>query len=301
MKKKIKWLIVILIIILISLGVYFLINNNQKKLKGNKIKVATTIFPLFDITKNIAGDKIDVIQILPIGASPHTFELTATKAKELQGVSDIFMIGLGLDNWASTVKDISNDVNLVTVDKNIKLKIADGDEGLPEYDNKDPHYWLSIDNAKEISKTIEQELERIDHANAQYYKDNMDKYLVKLDETKNKINNNFKDLNSRKLVTFHDAWEYFADEFGLQVVASFEPFPGSEPTPKYLQKLSNTVKKEQVKAIFSEPEFSNNVIKPFVDDVGLELFVLDAAGNYYGNSYIENMEGNAKIIKKALK
>jgi len=301
MKKEIKWLVSILLIILISLGVYFLINNKQKKLKNNNIKVAATIFPLFDITKNIAGDKIDVIQILPIGASPHTFELTAAKAKELQGISDIFMIGLGLDNWVSAVKDVSSDINLITVDKNIKLRTANGDEGLPEYDNKDPHYWLSTDNAKEISKTIEQELERIDYANAQYYKDNMNKYLVKLDEVKNKINDDLKDLNSKKLVTFHDAWEYFADEFGLQVVASFEPFPGSEPTPKYLQNLSNTVKKEQVKAIFSEPEFSNNTIKPFVNDVGLELYVLDAAGNYYGNSYIENMEGNAKIIKEALK
>lgn len=271
----------------------------QKQTKG-KIKVATTIFPIFDITKNITGNKIDVIQILPPGSSPHTFELSIAKAKELQDTSDIFMIGYGIDNWASTVKDAIGNVNLVTVDKNINLRTAEGDEGLPEYDNKDPHYWLSIENAKEISRTIEKELEKIDPVNSQYYQDNLDQYLVKLDEAKNNISNDFKDIDSRKLVTFHDAWEYFADEFNLDIVATFEPFPGSEPTPKYLQDLSNSVKNENVKAIFSEPEFSNETIKPFVNDVGLKLYILDAEGNYYGNSYIENMEGNAKIMKEAL-
>jgi len=281
---------------------FVLIGAGCKKQNNNgKIRVATTIFPLFDITKNITGDKIDVIQILPLGASPHTFELTSAKAKELQGVFDIFMVGFGIDNWASSVKETVGNVNVVSVDNNINLRTAKGDEGLPEYGNKDPHYWLSIDNAKEISRTIEQELEKIDPANSQYYKDNLDQYLAKLDGAKNNISNDLKDINSRKLVTFHDAWEYFANEFNLDIVATFEPFPGSEPTPKYLQDLSNTVKKENVKAIFSEPEFSNETIKPFVNDVGLQLYILDAEGNYYGNSYIENMEGNAKVIKEALK
>ncbi|MDD3887543.1 MAG: metal ABC transporter substrate-binding protein [Patescibacteria group bacterium] len=279
---------------------FVLIGAGCKKESNGKLRVAVTIFPLFDITKNIAGDKIDVIQILSVGASPHTFELTTAKTKELQNVSDIFMIGYGIDNWASSVKKTVGNVNVVTVDKNIDLRTAEGDEGLPEYGNKDPHYWLSIDNAKEISKTIEQELEKIDPVNSQYYKDNLDQYLAKLDEAKKNIDSDLKNINFRKLVTFHDAWEYFADEFDLDIVATFEPFPGSEPTPKYLQDLSNTVKKENVKAIFSEPEFSNETIKPFVNDVGLQLYILDAEGNYYGNSYIENMEGNAKIMREAL-
>ncbi|MFA6296456.1 MAG: metal ABC transporter substrate-binding protein [Patescibacteria group bacterium] len=294
MKKK--------IFLILSLGLCFfvLVGAGCKNKNTGKLKVATTIFPLFDITKNIAGDKIGVVQILPLGASPHTFELTSAKAKELQNVSDIFMIGYGIDNWASSVKDTIGNVNLITVDKNINLRTAKGDEGLPEYGNKDPHYWLSINNAKEIALTIEQELERLDPANAQYYKNNLDNYLPKLDTLKNDINNDFENLSSRKLVTFHDAWEYFAYEFNLQIVATFEPFPGSEPTPKYLQDLSNTVKNENVRAIFSEPEFSNNVIQPFVNDVGLQLYILDAEGNYYGNSYIDNMNGNAKIMKEGL-
>ncbi len=296
MRKKTALILFLFLVFVVVAGT----GCKTKKLENNKIKVAATIFPLFDIIKNIAGDKINVIQILPAGASPHTFELTTAKGKELQNASDIFMIGYGIDNWASSVKEAIGDVNVVTVDKNINLKTAKGDEGQAQYGNKDPHYWLSLDNAKEISKTIEQELERIDPNNSKYYQDNLNNYLQKLDVSKNKINKDLKDVKSRKLVTFHDAWEYFADEFNLDIVATFEPFPGTEPTPKYLRDLSNTVRNENVKAIFSEPEFSNETIKPFVNDAGLQLYILDAEGNYYGNSYIENMEGNAKIIKEAL-
>jgi len=293
--KKILFLFVVLVVG----GIVFL-GAGCKKQNTGKLKVAATIFPIFDITKNIAGDKIEVIQILPAGASPHTFELTAQKAKDLQGVKDIFMIGYGLDNWTSSVKDAIGNVNLVTVDKNINLLQANSDEGSLQYGNKDPHYWLSLDNAKIIAANVEEELIKIDPKNADYYKNNLDNYQKQLDIAKNNINQTLSNLTSRKLVTFHDAWEYFTKEFNLQIAATFEPFPGSEPTPKYLENLTNTIKNQNIKAVFSEPEFSNDVFQQFVNDLGVKLFVLDPEGNALGNSYIQSMENNAKVMKEGL-
>ncbi len=88
---------------------------------------------------------------------------------------------------------------------------------------------------------------------------------------------------------------------GLYIVVTFEPFPGKEPTAKYLEELNKVVKEDNIKVIFSEPQMSNDVLKPFAKDLGLELFVLDPLGGDEGrDSYIETMEYNGNILFEAL-
>ena len=163
------------------------------------------------------------------------------------------------------------------------------------------HYWLSILNAKKIVENIKNELTGIDPGNADVYKENLDNYLVELDKLENDLRVRLADVKTRKMVTFHNAWQYFADEFDLDIVVTFEPFPGKEPTAKYLEELNKVVKEDNIKVIFSEPQMSNDVLKPFAKDLGLELFVLDPLGGDEGrDSYIETMEYNGNILFEAL-
>jgi len=278
--------------------------SKASKTSTGKKKIAATIFPLYDIARNIAGDKVEVVEILPPGASPHTYELTPRQVKQLQGVSVVFGIGHDLDNWADTLVDTLPDVRKIVVDEGIHLKefLAHEEHGAHEHKGANPHYWLSVENGKTIAENIARELMRIDAANESYYRANLEAYLTDLDNLKRDISDRFDTLSDKKIITFHDAWFYFANEFGLEMVGTFEPFPGKQPTPRYLAELQETAKRNNVRAIFSEPQLSNEAIASFVSDIGLELYVLDPLGGVEGrDSYIKLFNYNADVITKALK
>lgn len=298
-----KYLISITIILIVILGIYLHLDTKNKKVKINKkIKIATTIFPLYDITKNIVGDKIDVINILPPGGSPHTFEITPSLIKKLQGTKIVFNIGDPLDSWVTKIGNNVNNILIYPVKKNINLKPFKFEhQDKKEKNTLDPHYWLSTENAKIIAENITKKIISIDPNNKSAYENNLNEYKIKLTETKNKIDQILANIPNKKLIVFHDSWNYFADEFNLDIVGVFVNSPGKEPTPQYLKKLHDTTKQNNIKAVFSEPQLSPETIKPFVDDLNLSLYILDPLGGINErNSYINTLLYDAKIINQAL-
>ncbi len=304
-----KYIIGIIIILTATLGVYFSLNQkNELDKPQKKIKVATTIFPLYDITKNIAGDNMEVINILPPGGSPHTFEITPSLIKNLQGAKIIFNIGDPLDNWITKIGDNVDDVSIYSVKEGIDLKSFKF-KHKHEHEKKpgmkmtlDPHYWLSIKNAKIIAENITKKIISIDPDNKLIYENNLDKYKIKLTKTKNEIDKILENVPNKKLIVFHESWNYFAYEFNLDIVGVFINSPGKEPTPQYLKELHDTAKKHNIQVVFSEPQLSPETIKPFVEDLNLSLYILDPLGGIgERNSFINTLLYNAKTINNALK
>lgn len=285
----------ILFIIFLGGSLVFLANKGRTFQKSpTKLKVAVTIFPLYDLTKNIAGDKVEVIQILPPGASPHTFEVTPSTLKKLEGTGIVFQIGMGLDTWVEDITSSLDSIKKIPVSEGIKLKkeVTGNDPG-----GVNPHYWLSLTNGKIIAKNITEALKTEDPENANFYQSQFNTYSQDLAKENQYLLAKMGNLSNRNLVTFHDAWLYFADDFGLVVVATFEPFPGKEPTPKYLAELQTVIKKYNIKTIFSEPQLSDEIIKSFTKDLGVNLAVLDPLGGVAGrDSFINLMRYNVEVI-----
>jgi zinc transport system substrate-binding protein len=265
--------------------------------ESGKIKIAATIFPLADIVKNIGGDKVDVITIMPAGASPHTFEISPKIVEEAMDAKILFKIGANLDNWAEGVTGAMQEKpEVVDISKSIVLrKLPDG--------SVDPHYWLSVQNGMIIAKEAEKNLSALDPADRQYFSDNLNGYLKRLSKTNEELKKMFVNLPDKKFVTFHEAWFYFAHEYGLEVIAAFEPFPGKEPTPQFLAQFTSTIKENNVKVLFTEPQFSTEIVKQLAKDVGIRLKVLDPIGGTSAqtNSYINMMKSNADAIYDALR
>jgi ABC-type Zn uptake system ZnuABC Zn-binding protein ZnuA len=265
---------------------------------SGKLKVAATIFPLADIVGNIGGEKVDVVTIMPVGASPHTFEPTPETIRTVSGAAMIFKIGSGLDDWTEKVTAaMQGKVSVVAVSSNIELrKFEDG--------SVDPHYWLSLANGQIIAVTVAKELSRIDEAGTEYYMANMKEYVKKLEAADARIKAKLAPVKGKSFATFHEAWFYFAREYGLEVAMAFEPFPGREPTPKYLAEFGDTVKKKNIKWVFSEPQFSSDAISQVAKDLGVKLGVLDPEGGMADDAkehgYIPMMQRNAETILKAL-
>ena len=310
MLKKIFLSVVLFFGVTLFLGGCSLQNSvEDTKNSEQKIKVAASIFPLYDITKEIAGDKIDVNLILPPGASPHTFEVSSSQIKKLQGVKLFFVIGQNLDAW---VENISSSVSeSQTVDLSLVVELQQLDENSanhkPDEDEEDatgydPHYWLSPQNVYLMAEEILNQLVLLSPENENYFLGNYNNFVNKLQSKDVEWKEKIGDLKQKNIVVFHDAWGYFADHFGLTVVGTFEPFPGQEPTPQYLKELQVAVKDYNIKALFAEPQLSQDSIKTLAKDLGVDIKVLDPTGGVEGRvSYIEMMDFNVENIYELLK
>jgi ABC-type Zn uptake system ZnuABC Zn-binding protein ZnuA len=264
---------------------------------GSKLKVGATIFPIYDIARQVAGPIADVVLILPPGASPHTFEPTPAAVRSLSGARTLFVIGHGLDDWAARLARGAGVPRLVRVDADIALRReAGGQRG-----SVDPHYWLSIRNGEAIAQTVAAELERLAPDRAVDIRSALAAYLARLDATDREIRRLLDGLPTRRIATFHDAFGYFADAYGLEIAAVFEPYPGREPGPRFVVAFQQKVRATGVRVVFSEPQLSVDAIRPIARDLGVAISVLDPLGGSSGREgYIEVMLFNARQVAATL-
>jgi len=255
--------------------------------------IAATVFPIADITRVIAGDRWHVVQVLPPGASPHTFELTPKEVKSLASAQGVFAIGV-IDDW----------INEATVSLNIPkyttyqgINLTSDPEGA-----FDPHYWLTIPNAKIMAGNIADKLSQMDPMGAEGYRQRLSAYNVELDQLDAAMRQQFAGLDNKKLITFHDSWNYFAAEYGFTIAAVFEASPGKEPVPQYVKMIYDTARADNIPAIFSEPTLPTSTLEPFVKDLGIKMYNLDPEGGVAGvDTYLAMMRYNTDILVQALK
>lgn len=313
---------------------------------GHKIKVAASIYPVYDIVRQVGEEYADVKLVLPAGASPHTFEATPTQVRNLTGSRALFMVGHGLDNWALGLASGVAGMEMVTVDKGITLlkydyvswggimpsaraarlsvEAEEGAIGTDEHEaghddhhvagyvdsdsehhaehehgegGDDPHYWLSTKNAAQIARQVAEKLGEWDGAHKQEYEDNTQKFIADLEGKSAEWKKQTAGLENKNLIVFHGSWNYFADEFGLKVAGSFEPFPGQNPTPQYLAELKTKIHAAQVKVIYVEPQFSSEAARNLARELGVEVKTLDPLGGGAGReNYIQMMDYNIHTL-----
>lgn len=310
MPYRYRWLLFALGgLIIIFFAFVFILAPKADVTRARPAQVAATIFPIYDITRNIAGDAVDVELVLPPSASPHTYEPTPSELVRLQNVKLYFAIGHGLDDWASELFGLRVDKYVVDEGIAIISKEDEHREGSDLGDAKekpsrngigtDPHYWLSIPNAKVIARNIHDQLVRKFPSRERVFERNLSRYLKDLDIAENAMRDGFSDVQNRNIITLHDSWYYFAIAYGFNVVGTFEPTAGREPTARYLADLSKKVESIGAEVLYSEPQIATQGIEPFARDAGLRIVELDPLGGTDGrDSFIRLMKYNAKVIRQ---
>jgi zinc transport system substrate-binding protein/manganese/iron transport system substrate-binding protein len=260
---------------------------------GDRVKVAATIFPLYDITRSVAGPGAEVVLVLPPGASPHTFEPTPAAVRALSGAEVLFVIGHGLDDWAARLARGAGVPQVVPVDAGIALRRA-SDAGRGRVD---PHYWLSAPNAKAIARIVAGELTRRVPGRQAVIERSLAVYLARLDAADAQVRELLADLPTRRIATFHDAFGYFAEAYGLQVAAVFEPYAGMEPNPRFVVEFQRKIRASRVRVVFAEPQLSVEALRPIARDLGVTLAVLDPLGGVPGREgYVDLLLFNAHAV-----
>lgn len=260
--------------------------------KAARLKIAATIFPLYDIVRHVAGPLADVVLILAPGSSPHTFDPRPAAVRSLSGAAVVFVIGHGLDDWAARLASGAGVPSLVRVDQGIALRR--GEEGV------DPHYWLAAANAKVIAATVATELERLAPDRREAIRRSLAAYHERLDAADAEVRRLLGGLSSRRIATVHDAFGYFAAAYSLEVIATFEPYPGLEPSPRFVVEFQHKIRASGIRTVFTEPQLSVEALRPIARDLGATLGVLDPLGGLPGRgSYVDLLLFDARAVVAA--
>jgi len=277
-----------LLIIIISLGIFSFVFLKKTYEGFFTPKIAVTLYPFYDVVKEIVGDKYDVVLIVPPGAEPHNFELRPQDFIRLRGVKIIFSHGMAIDKWVNDIIKNFKEAKVVPLYQSVDLI------------NEDPHFWLSIENMKKIAQKVTEEMKNFDPQNEEVYKKNLNDVLSKLDELLNFAQTEAKSFYLPYLITQHDAFQYLAKELNLKIIGALEG-PNRELTPADLKKLIDSIKIFNVKVIFKDPEEESNLLKTLAQEFNLKIYELDPIEGKSGLNYFEAYRKNIETLKEALK
>ena len=263
-----------------------------------RLTILTTIPPLYSFTKNIAGDIANVENLLPNGAGPHDYAFGPADIKKVTKARIIIKNGLGLETWLDRLL-VSAEENAAAVGHD--LFIVDSSSGIEVKDN-DPHIWLSPAKAVAQVKNIRDALIRIDTVNAEVYSRNASVYINRLQSLNNEINLAVSTFKRREFVALHSAFTYFADDYGLKQAAVIQGSPDITSSPTRIAEVINLIRERDIKAIFSEPGSSHNIVNSIADDLGLEVHALDTleTGSLSKDWYENKMRANLEVLRAAL-
>jgi zinc transport system substrate-binding protein len=277
-----------LIIVIIILGVFSLFALRRSYEEFAMPKIAVTIYPFYDIVKEIVGNKFEFVLIVPPGAEPHNFELRPQDILKLRGTKIIFSHGLIIDNWTKNLTQNLKSAKVISLYQNVDLI------------DQDPHFWLSLENMKKVAQKVTEEMENFDPRNKDYYEKNLKNVLNKLNELSKFAQDASKNFSSRYLITQHNAFKYFAQELNLNIVGFLEG-PNKELTPAEFQKLIDSIRALKIKVIFKEPGEESNLLKTLAKEFDLKIYELDPIEGKSGLNYFDAYRKNIEILKEALK
>jgi len=292
-----------------------------------KPRVAVSILPLWDLAKRIAGDKLEVVLVLPPGKTEHSFDPTPKDMQRISGAKLALVVGLGMDTWLQKVASGVAARGYSTVELGPKADPRpigaeavgeedhdhddDGKEDHAPHEHEehhghehehekgapDPHFWLDPQRAIKVLDPIAAEFEKLVPGGG--FAERAAEVKKSLEALHAKIDGRAKSWTKKSIVTFHGSFAYYAARYGLTIAAVIEPFPGKEPTPKYLKDVLAAIDKSKPAALFSEPQLDKKPAQVVADQAKIPLFELDPIGAE-GDTYEKLLEKNTDTLAKAL-
>jgi ABC-type Zn uptake system ZnuABC Zn-binding protein ZnuA len=300
-------------------------SDRAQKVDGRapiQFDVVCTVLPIYVIAQNVTAGVPGIslsLLISPQIGCPHDYALTPHEAALLEKADVLLMNGLGLENFlaehpAMRRVDLRVIVATQTTDSIASWEdraiiyptLLSEEEAAGRHDHSmnvtNPHAWVSPFQAAKMALFIGMELGRIDTANSAFYLANAQQYAQRLDSLGQSLLEIVKRAPNRRIVTFHNAFDYFARDLGLAIVGVIESDPGIEPSARGLSDLADRIREAQVGAIFSEPQYSDRLAKMLSSETGVPVFVLDpaAGGDFDTDSYLRLMRKNLLTLEKAL-
>ena len=302
MKKNIILLIISLVILILITFVICINIPKKTTEKDNRITIVTTLFPSYDFASKIAGEKANVSLIVPPGVETHSYEYSASDIIKIADADLFIYTGESLEGWTRKLKSsLSSTSNFVDITYNMTLiKNLDDDDDDLVYD---PHIWMSIKNAKIMCENIYNALVSKDKDNTEYYKQNYESLLSKLDE----LDQKFMTINANSKVIFASPFSYIymTNEYSIDYISAYDYcHESAEPTINRIKEIIDYIKENNVKYILCDKMYNNKTANTIVSETGVQILNFNSIHNtskddFENNtSYMDLMNENYNSILK---
>lgn len=304
--------------------------EGKEKAAASERLILCSFQPMYVATLNIAagvpGVKVENMAGPQTGCL-HDYQLTPKDMARLEKASLFVANGAGMESFLEDLLKSRKDLGVVEASRGIELlpehSEPEGHESHEEHGHEEhgkkkdhgheaeghehgaagnPHVWVSVTGAIAQARNITEQLAALDTANAALYRKNGARYVASLDSLRLRMHAALDSIPSRDIITFHEAFPYFAKEFGLRIVDVIQREPGSEPNAAELAATVKTVKSRKVKALFAEPQYPAKAAQAVARETGIPVRILDPAvnGSDDPRSYIRAMDANLLVLREAL-
>lgn len=257
---------------------------------ADKPVIAVTIVPEATFVEAVCNTLAQVIILVPPGASVETYEPSPEQMQGLSNAALYFAIGVPVED-AFILSAIGADTKIVALQEEAAASFAprtfEGGEA-------DPHVWLSPRRVKVMIGAISREMCALDPANAQIYQDNAKAYTAKLDALDESIRASLADKAGREFIAYHPAFGYFADDYGLTMLALEEE--GKEATPRHLQDMIDLAREKNIRIVFYQEEMDSRQSAEFAQEIGGKSVMLSPLSA----DYINNLTAMADALAEAM-
>ena len=280
--------------------------------KEGQVNIVASFYPMYIATANIV-DGVDNVNLVNLTSQTtgclHDYQITTQDMIKLSDADILVINGDGMENFIDKALSTYSDLKIVNasegISENHEVLLNHEHEESDEHDHEhgiNSHYWVSVSLYIEQVNNIKKELCKIDSKNADLYEKNATNYIFKLSELKQKMHDSLDNIENKNIVTFHEAFDFFAEEFDLNIVAVIEREPGTYPSSRDVAEIIDEIKEKNVNAIFTEPQYSKTAADTIARETGVKVYELDpiVTGDLDKEAYVTIMNKNLDVLKEAL-
>ncbi len=249
-------------------------------------KVVVSVLPVHSLVSAVMGDIGEAQLLIPGGQSPHASQLKPSQVNALLSADLIVWVGALLESNIGKIiaqrRDETRVITLLENDAINKLPMRSPDDGHDHdthaHHNIDPHVWLSFDNARAIVRIVADELASLDSVNRDRYQSNAEELLSRLQQLRQSLHTDLNAAGDLLYVVFHDAYQYFENEFDLHPLASLTLSAERQTGARRIRQIKQLIQSQKVRCVFSEPQFQPGLMAMLVADTDAKAGVLDPLG-----------------------
>lgn len=299
---KMAIIAIVIVIPLTSIAVYGTDSIKiSETVDDSKLKVISSFYPLHEFSQNIGQDKIDATLLIPVGVEPHDWEPTIKDVQQMQSSDLIIINGIGFENWVDKLEENNFSGTIVDTSNGILVETHEEDTDFEHNPTlSDPHIWLNPVLAKTQAQNIANTFSNYDPENRDFYQTNVAAYIKQLDLLDLKIRTELSSCTN-DFVVFHDAFSYFADEYGLTphtILSSTDPH--GDVSARTLEKVISKARELDIKIVFSEESVNQKTSQIIANEIGGKVLILSPLEVVEDGTYISKMNDNLENLKEAL-
>ena len=271
----------------------------------------TSFYPMYVFTLNVVGDVPDVTVVNLAGESAgclHDYQLKTRDMATLEKADALIINGGGMEQFMDKVIAQQPQLPVIDAGSGIEMLCSEEDHDHEGHDHDheheivNAHVWLDPALAIRQVQNIADGLANVDAANAQRYQENASAYIARIEALHSELKEQLAPLSGSEIVTFHEAFDYFAEAYGLHVAAVIAGDSGEEPSTRQIAKVCDLVNGLAVKALFIEPQYPAKSAETIARETGAKVYMLDpvVSGDGSMDSYETLMRENARVLGEAL-